>query len=114
MLPKSETKHDDIMICIMDKLQRYVPVVSEEVLTDIPEIGEKTGHADWFHHTLFGGDMLAAKRARGSQYIRSNSTRGISRSWGKHTFFILGTHNYYTIMLSISYSYCPLRQNLWQ
>ncbi len=52
------------MICIMDKLQRYVPVVSEEVLTDIPEIGEKTGHADWFHHTLFGGDMLAAKRAK--------------------------------------------------
>ncbi len=46
----------------------YVPVVSDEVST---EIGERT---DSFHHILFGGDMLTA---RGSQYIRSNSIRGL-------------------------------------
>ena len=66
----------------MDTLQHYVPVVSDEVNTYIPEIGERTGHADSFHHILFGGDMLTAKRARGSQYIRSNSIRGISRLEG--------------------------------
>ena len=39
-------------------------------------------NADWFHHILFGGDMLTAKHARGSKYVRSNSTRGLDRLEG--------------------------------
>lgn len=78
IIPKCETKHDE-MISIMEKLQQYVPVNTEEVQFDIPGVGTKKAYADWFHYTLFGGDMLTAKRARGSQHIRKNSTRGITR-----------------------------------
>lgn len=51
------------MIEIMDTLQKYVPVHSEEMTVDVPGIGEKKVYGDWFHHVLFGGDMLTAKRA---------------------------------------------------
>ena len=44
--------------------------------------GEKEVNVDWFHHILFGGDMLTGKRARGSKYVRSNSTRGLDRLEG--------------------------------
>ena len=48
----------------------------------IEGIGEKVVHADKFHRVLFGGDQLTAKRARGSQYVRSNSLRGKDRLEG--------------------------------
>ena len=67
------------MISIMETIQKYVPVQSESTSVDVPGVGEKQFHADWFHHILFGGDMLTAKRARGSQHVRSNSTRGLDR-----------------------------------
>jgi L1 cell adhesion molecule like protein len=70
------------MIEIMDTLQKYVPVHTDDIVVDIPGIGEKTVHADSFHHILFGGDMLTAKRARGSKFIRSNSARGLDQLQG--------------------------------
>ena len=81
ILPKCETSHED-MIAIMEHLQRYVPSETESSTIDIEGIGEKEVHADHFHHVLFGGDLLTAKRARGSQHIRSNSLRGKERLEG--------------------------------
>ena len=66
----------------METIQDCVPVHSETTTVEIPGIGEKEVHADWFHHILFGGDMLTAKRARGSKYVRSNSARGLERLEG--------------------------------
>ena len=66
----------------METIQEYVPVHSEMTTVDVPSVGEKEVHADWFHHILFGGDMLTAKRARGSKHIRSNSARGQDRLEG--------------------------------
>lgn len=73
---KSETSHDQI-IDIMEHLQQYAPVISEVDKLSILGVGEKEVHADKFHHLMFGGDQLNAKRARGSQHVRSNSIRGI-------------------------------------
>ncbi len=70
------------MIEIMELLQKYVPVHTEEMLVEVPGVGEKKVHADRFHHVLFGGDMLTAKRARGSKFIRSNSARGLDQLEG--------------------------------
>ena len=70
------------MISIMETLQKYVPVQSEDAVVEIPDVGEKLVHADNFHYVLFGGDMLTAKRARGSKHIRSNSLRGLDRLEG--------------------------------
>ena len=70
------------MIAIMEELQDYVPTVTEEVDLSIPNVGDRIAHAVYFHHILFGGDMLTAKRARGSQYIRSNSLRGTKQLLG--------------------------------
>ena len=70
------------MIDIMEHFQQYVPMTSEVSKLSIPNVGEKEIHADTFHHILFGGDQLTAKRARGSQHIRSNSLRGKDRIEG--------------------------------
>ena len=80
-MPKSETSHED-MIAIMEHFQQYVPLETETSTVDVEGIGEKEIHADRFHHVLFGGDQLTAKRARGSQYVRSNSLRGKERLEG--------------------------------
>ena len=60
----------------MEHFQQYVPMESETSKISIPGVGEKEIHSDKFHHILFSGDLLTAKRARGSQYTRSNSLRG--------------------------------------
>ena len=81
ILPKRETSHED-MIAIMEHLQQYVPLEMESSTINIEGIGEKEVHADHFHHLLFGSDLLTAKRARGSQYVRNNSLRGKERLEG--------------------------------
>ena len=73
VLKKNEMKYDD-MIGIMEHLHNYVPTRTDTVNIDLPITGDhlemtKTS----FHTVLFGGDQLTAKRARGSQMIRSNS-----------------------------------------
>ena len=71
------------MIAIMEAIQQYVPSHSERVEVKVPGIDNKqVTFADWFHHLLFGGDMLTAKRARGSKNVRSNSARGRDRLEG--------------------------------
>ena len=70
------------MIDIMEHLQQYAPVASEVEKLSIPGVGEREVHADKFYHLLFGGDQLTAKRARGSQHVRSNSLRGKDRLEG--------------------------------
>ena len=81
VLPKCETSHED-MIAIMEHLQQYVPLETESSTINIEGIGEKEVYADHFYSVLFGGDLLTAKRARGSQHIRSNSLRGKERLEG--------------------------------
>lgn len=81
ILPKSETAHDQ-MIDIMEHYQQYVPMMTEVDKLSIPGVGEREVHADRFHHLLFGGDQLTAKRGRGSQHVRSNSLRGKDRLEG--------------------------------
>ena len=102
----------------MEHFQQYVPVESETSKISIPGVGEKEIHSDKFHHILFGGDLLTAKRARGSQYIRSNSLRGKDRlegfkpvveDWHAKMCFIgvslsvYTTHVYYTLHVRILY-----------
>ena len=71
------------MIAIMEAIQKYVPLHSEKIEVEIPSVGKKqVTFADRFHHLLFGGDMLTAKRARGSKNIRSNSAMGSDRMEG--------------------------------
>ena len=66
----------------MKLLQEYMPIETERSLVDVPHVGEKEVYADHFYYILFGGDQLTAKRARGSQHIRSNSLRGRDRLEG--------------------------------
>lgn len=80
-MPKCETSHED-MIDIMEHHQQYVPLQTETSKCTLPGLGDKEVHANTFHHVLFGGDLLTAKRARGSQYTRSNSLRGKERLEG--------------------------------
>ena len=102
----------------MEHFQQYVPVESETSKISIPGVGEKEIHSDKFHHILFGGDLLTAKRARGSQYTRSNSLRGKDRlegfkpvveDWHAKMCFIgvslsvYTTHVYYTLHVRILY-----------
>ena len=64
----------DDMIHIMEHGHKYVPTSTQTVEVDLPESGDKlTLTKTSFHTLLFGGDQLTAKRARGSQMIRSNS-----------------------------------------
>ena len=73
VLNKSEMKYDD-MISIMEYLHHYVPTETGTVEIDLPDSGGKFDLTKTsFHTILFGGDQLTAKRARGSQMIRSNS-----------------------------------------
>lgn len=82
ILPKSETKHED-MIAILDELHKYVPMqTSTDTIVNAHTSTEMTLTTDYFHHVLFGGDMLTAKRARGAQRIRENSNRGRDRLEG--------------------------------
>ena len=46
-----------------------MPMTTEVTKLSIRNVGEKEIHADTFHHILFGGDQLTAKRARGSQQL---------------------------------------------
>ena len=65
------------MISIMNTIQKYLPIQTEETTVQILGIGEKKAHADLFHHIPFRGDMLTSKHARGTKHIRSNLARGL-------------------------------------
>ena len=58
------------MIEIMEHFQQYIPLKMETGKLTIPGVGKREVHADTFHHILFGGDLLTAKRVWGSQYTR--------------------------------------------
>ena len=75
ILPKSEISHKG-MIEIVEHFQQYVPLKMETGKLTIPGVGEREVHA------LFGGDLLTAKRAQGSQYTRRNSLCGKDRLEG--------------------------------
>ena len=73
VLKKNEMKYDD-MIEVMEHVHQYVPTNTDTVNVDLPGSGGKLELTkNSFHKILFGGDQLTAKRARGSQMIRSNS-----------------------------------------
>ena len=82
MLLKSENKYED-MIDIVDHVQRYIPSQQYTKEEQIPDTQETTSvkHVA-FHPILFGGDQLTAKRARGSQKVRSNSSNEEDRLQG--------------------------------
>lgn len=73
MLLKCENKYED-MIDIMQHIHQYVPALHTVDDITIQSTGEhiQAERVD-FHSIVFGGDQLTAKRARGSQKIRSNS-----------------------------------------
>ena len=78
MLNKSEMNYGD-MITIMEHLHQYVATITETIKVDLPESGDKLEVMKTkFHTTIFTGDRLTAKRAHGSQKIRSTSTEQIS------------------------------------
>ena len=71
------------MISILDHLHKYVPTLTSTETVAAPHTNAPvTVIADHFHHVLFGGDMVTAKRARGAQGIRENSNRGKDRLEG--------------------------------
>lgn len=82
ILPKSEMSHED-MISILEHLHQYVPTESSTERFKFPQSDETMDISiDRFHHVLFGGDLLTAKRARVGQRIRGNSERGKHRLEG--------------------------------
>ncbi len=71
------------MISILGSLHEYVPTLTSPYTTEVPGSSETVEYpVDSFHYVLLGGDQLTAKRARGSQGIRSNSERGKERLEG--------------------------------
>ena len=82
ILPKCENKYDD-MISIMEHTQQYVPTNTKNIEIDLPTIEDKVSlSVTEFHKVLFGGDQLTAKRARGGQRIRCNSTEPLEKISG--------------------------------
>ena len=71
VLNKSEMKYED-MISIMEHNHQYVATITDTIEVDLPASGHKVEVTKTKFH-VFGGDQLTAKRARGSQMIRSNS-----------------------------------------
>lgn len=68
------------MISIMDKLQQYVPTISQSTFLHDPVTNDEVElFLDKFHYVLFGGDQLTVERAVGSKHERSNEHRGINR-----------------------------------
>lgn len=60
----------------MEELHQYVATVSTTESVMVPGSEEElTIPLDTFHYILFGGDLLTAARAKGSQRVRSNSER---------------------------------------
>ena len=79
IIQKCETEHED-MISIMDKLEQYVPTVSQSTVLQDPVTNEDIElYIDEFHYILFGGDQLTVERAMGSKHEKSNEQRGIDR-----------------------------------
>jgi L1 cell adhesion molecule like protein len=82
VLLKNETKHDE-MVSILESLQRYVPIYSqEETFVDPEDNEEMLLTLDVFHYLLFGGDQLTVERANGSKRGRDNESRGKDRLEG--------------------------------
>ncbi len=82
ILPKSETKHEDVL-SIWESLHQCVSTKTEVARIDIPGTSKsKEVVLDHFHHTMLGGDMLTTARARGSKNIRCNSLRGLDHLEG--------------------------------
>ena len=77
IIQKCETKHED-MISIMDKLEQYVPTVSQSIVLQNPVTNVDVElYMDEFHYILFGRDQLTVKKAVGSKHERSNERREI-------------------------------------
>ncbi len=71
------------MIAILGHLQQYVPSLSSSEDVEVPGCSEPVHvNLDYFHHILFVGDQLTAKRAREGKNIRRNSERGKDRLEG--------------------------------
>ena len=93
MIEKNENKADE-MVDILEKLQNYVPVMSQTTDksyssgTDTCTIEEAA-----FHHILMGGDQLTASRGRSAQSIRQNAGSPVLRLEGLETF-PLDWHSY--------------------
>ena len=105
------TKEHKDMISILDHLHQYVPLNTTTKSMQNPHTSESiTQVEDHFHHILFGGDFLTAKRARGSQEIRANSDRGRDRLEG----FIPVAEDWHTKMCLLCVSACMVyRVNIY-
>ena len=65
----------DEIVDVLQELQKYVPSKSETKGVRVPGTNEVRSLSEiTFHHVLFGGDQLTAKRARGGVRIRNSST----------------------------------------
>ena len=78
----SEQKYDE-MLCILDKLYKYVPKksFSEDVIVEDKKYSVVTEIA---HQILVGGDQMTAARCRGCQGIRINSDNDSAKLCGFH------------------------------
>ena len=79
MLPKNETKYED-MLDILDHLQQYIPAKTAHRALEIPDCEERIEFDEkMFEKTLIGGDQLTAARARGSILVRANCVKAEDR-----------------------------------
>lgn len=83
VLLKDENKLDE-MVDIMAHMHNYVPLTHYAKDDKIPGSIDETvvTQAVDFHRVLFGGDHLTAKRGRGAQRIRANSTNDLDKLKG--------------------------------
>ena len=83
VLPKDETKYEDMMMDILEHIQSYVPSKYVQRQMSVPRSDEVVTLDDQdFATTLMGGDQLTVARARGAQLIRSNSESNTDRLVG--------------------------------
>ena len=109
VLLRDENKLEE-MVDVLVNLQQYVPLTIHSKEVEVPSTEETMSMQEaHIHQILFGGDFLTAKRARGAQRIRSNSTHDYDKLKG----FLPVSEDWHTkqCFLSVSDTICKTGVN---
>ena len=105
---KDENKLEKI-VEILDELQKYAPSEPHTIEVPIPNTPEVMFLKEIaFHHLLFGGDQLTAKRARTGVRIRNNSVNSADRLEG--LLPVVEDWHAKVVFLEVSKEFCHLHQ----
>ena len=83
---RDENKLDE-MVDLLEELQQYVPLTLSAKDVKVSNSEDQSEESvilqeAHIHQILFGGDFLTAKRARGAQRVRSNSSHDYDKLKG--------------------------------